>query len=49
VKKNSSVTGEIRLFSTQAAWTAWLEKNHHKPEGIWLRLAKKSSKLHSVT
>lgn len=41
--------GEIRLFATQAAWTAWLEKNHRKPEGIWLRLAKKGSGLRSVS
>lgn len=49
MKKNATVTGEIRLFPTQAAWASWLEKNHLKPEGLWLRLAKKGSGLHSVT
>jgi uncharacterized protein YdeI (YjbR/CyaY-like superfamily) len=49
VSKTNDVTGEIRLFASQAVWTAWLEKNHRKPEGIWLRLAKKDSGLRSVT
>jgi uncharacterized protein YdeI (YjbR/CyaY-like superfamily) len=49
VKKNTNgVVGEIRLFPTQAAWAAWLEKNP-KPEGLWLRLAKKGSGMQSVT
>ena len=39
----------IRLFASQAAWAAWLEKNHRKSEGQWLRLAKKDSELRSVT
>ncbi len=39
----------IRSFSTKAAWTAWLEKNHRQSNGLWLRLAKKESKLTSIT
>lgn len=39
----------IRLFATQADWAAWLEKNHHNPDGLWLRIAKKDSGLKSVT
>jgi uncharacterized protein YdeI (YjbR/CyaY-like superfamily) len=39
----------IRLFATQADWTAWLEKNHHHQDGLWLRIAKKDSGLKSVT
>lgn len=39
----------IRLFATQAAWAAWLEKNHRLSAGLWLRLAKKGSGLRSVT
>ena len=42
-------TEEIRLFSTQAAWAAWLAKNHRSSAGLWLRLAKKGSDLRSVT
>jgi uncharacterized protein YdeI (YjbR/CyaY-like superfamily) len=38
-----------RLFKDQSSWSAWLEKNHHKSNGIWLRLAKKNSGLRSVT
>ena len=38
-----------RLFKDQAAWTAWLEKNHSRSMGIWLRLGKKNSGLKSVT
>jgi uncharacterized protein YdeI (YjbR/CyaY-like superfamily) len=32
-----------RLFKNQAAWRAWLEKNHGDPEGVWLHIAKKNS------
>lgn len=39
----------IRLFATRAAWSEWLEKNHRKSAGLWLRLAKKGSGLRSVT
>jgi uncharacterized protein YdeI (YjbR/CyaY-like superfamily) len=32
-----------------STWTAWLEKNHRKSEGLWLRLAKKGSAIKSLT
>lgn len=38
-----------RLFKSQQAWAAWLEKNHLKSAGLWLRLAKKDSALRSVS
>jgi uncharacterized protein YdeI (YjbR/CyaY-like superfamily) len=38
-----------RLFKSQPAWAAWLEKNHLKSAGLWLRLAKKDSDLQSVS
>jgi uncharacterized protein YdeI (YjbR/CyaY-like superfamily) len=38
-----------RLFATQKDWATWLEKNHRKSGGLWLRLAKKGSTLRSVT
>jgi uncharacterized protein YdeI (YjbR/CyaY-like superfamily) len=48
--KTSAPAGDpIRRFATQAAWAGWLEKNHRKSEGLWLRLAKKGSGLRSVT
>jgi len=38
-----------RLFKTKDDWAGWLEKNHRKSSGLWLRLAKKDSGLRSVT
>lgn len=51
VKKVGGTTaeGEARLFKNQSAWSAWLDKNHRRSSGIWLRLAKKNSGLKSVT
>jgi uncharacterized protein YdeI (YjbR/CyaY-like superfamily) len=39
----------IRLFPSPDAWRAWLDSNHLKSEGLWLRLAKKGSGLRSVS
>jgi uncharacterized protein YdeI (YjbR/CyaY-like superfamily) len=39
----------VRLFKSKQDWAAWLEKNHHKSAGLWLRLAKKDSGLRSVS
>lgn len=39
----------MRFFADREAWDAWLEKNHRKREGLWLRLAKKGSGKRSVT
>ena len=36
-------------FKSAAAFRAWLTKNHHKPEGIWLRIFKKDSGQQTVT
>jgi uncharacterized protein YdeI (YjbR/CyaY-like superfamily) len=38
-----------RLFKNQAAWHAWLEKNHEDPDGIWLHFAKKGAGAVTVT
>jgi uncharacterized protein YdeI (YjbR/CyaY-like superfamily) len=32
-----------KLFKNQAAWHAWLEKNHGDPDGLWLHFAKKGT------
>jgi len=40
---------EIKAFKSKEAWAAWLEKNHRKNPGLWLRLAKKGSPLQSVS
>lgn len=42
-------TQDIRLFSTPKSWETWLEKNHAKSTGLWVRLAKKDSGLKSIT
>ncbi|WP_211451253.1 YdeI/OmpD-associated family protein [Collimonas antrihumi] len=39
----------IQLFDQQKDWAAWLNKNHGKSPGIWLRLAKKNSDRGSVS
>ena len=49
MKTRSKTSEPIRLFASQSAWAVWLEKNHRKSEGLWLRLAKKDSGLRSVT
>ena len=38
-----------RLFKSKQDWATWLDKNHRKSSGLWLRLAKKDSGLRSVT
>ena len=35
-------------FRRKSAWTKWLEKNHEKSSGVWLRLAKKNSGVKSI-
>lgn len=49
MKPKSGKVDQIRLFARQAAWAAWLEKNHRNSSGLWMRLAKKGSALRSVT
>jgi uncharacterized protein YdeI (YjbR/CyaY-like superfamily) len=50
VKSRNAVAADpVCLFATQAAWAAWLEKNHRTSQGLWMRLAKKGSSLRSVT
>jgi uncharacterized protein YdeI (YjbR/CyaY-like superfamily) len=39
----------VRLFKSKQDWASWLEKNHRKSAGLWLRLAKKDSGLRSVS
>jgi len=40
---------DIYLFADAKSWREWMEKNHTRPDGIWLRLAKKGSSKMSVT
>jgi uncharacterized protein YdeI (YjbR/CyaY-like superfamily) len=39
----------VVLFKTPAAWEAWLAKHGSASAGVWLRLAKKSAALQSVS
>lgn len=45
----SSKDTPIKAFSTQQKWREWLEKNHSKADGIWLRVFKKDSGKKTVT
>jgi uncharacterized protein YdeI (YjbR/CyaY-like superfamily) len=49
VKTNTPDGSPVRLFKSKQDWAAWLEKNHRKGTGLWLRLAKKESGLRSVS
>lgn len=39
----------IMPFASADAWERWLSKHHGDPGGVWLKLAKKTSGIHSVT
>ena len=45
----TAVDSPIMLFKSKEDWTAWLEKRHRQSPGLWLRLAKKGSRLQSLT
>jgi uncharacterized protein YdeI (YjbR/CyaY-like superfamily) len=49
VKTNAPDGSPARLFKSQQDWAGWLEKDHRKRTGLWLRLAKKDSLLRSVS
>jgi uncharacterized protein YdeI (YjbR/CyaY-like superfamily) len=49
VKTNAPDGLPVRLFKSRQEWAAWLMKNHRKSTGLWLRLAKKGSRLRSVS
>jgi uncharacterized protein YdeI (YjbR/CyaY-like superfamily) len=38
----------ILTFKTKKAWGSWLEKNHGKSSGVWLRFARKTSEKKSL-
>lgn len=39
----------VKPFATQSAWERWLERNHERQDGIWVKFAKKDSGVRSVT
>jgi uncharacterized protein YdeI (YjbR/CyaY-like superfamily) len=38
-----------RLFKSKEDWAKWLDKNHRKSAGVWVRIAKKGAPEGSVT
>jgi uncharacterized protein YdeI (YjbR/CyaY-like superfamily) len=38
-----------KAFTTQEKWREWLEKNHSRADGVWLRVFKKDSGKKTVT
>ena len=49
MKAKTPEDAPARLFKSKRDWAAWLDKNHRKSAGLWLRLAKKGSPLRSVS
>jgi len=47
--KANMADSPTRLFKSKKDWTAWLEKNHGRSAGIWVRLGKKGSGVKSVS
>jgi len=39
----------IAPFASRKAWVAWLEEQHNKSDGLWLKIAKKGSGIETVT
>jgi uncharacterized protein YdeI (YjbR/CyaY-like superfamily) len=39
----------IMPFASQSAWAKWLEANHEKSAGVWLKIAKKDAGIPTVT
>ncbi|HJP84855.1 MAG TPA: YdeI/OmpD-associated family protein [Gemmatimonadaceae bacterium] len=48
VKAKNDAT-PVRAFKTQQDFERWLEKNYQKPEGVWIRFARKSSGIKSIS
>src|SRR5262245_21115672 len=38
-----------KLFTTSSVWERWLEKNHDRSRGLWLKLAKRNTGTSSVS
>jgi uncharacterized protein YdeI (YjbR/CyaY-like superfamily) len=39
----------VASFASREAWREWLEREHERSDGLWLKLAKRGSGLESVT
>lgn len=49
VRRQKGDDSPIRLFKCKEERASWLERQHRNSSGVWLRLAKKGSKLESLT
>lgn len=38
-----------KLFATSGAWERWLERNHDRAPGVWLKIARRESGASSIT
>ena len=38
-----------KRFATSSAWERWLEQNHRRARGVWLKIAKREAGVSSVT
>jgi uncharacterized protein YdeI (YjbR/CyaY-like superfamily) len=49
-RASASPAALLRLsFADAQAWSSWLRKHHDSSTGLWLQLAKKGARVHSVT
>jgi uncharacterized protein YdeI (YjbR/CyaY-like superfamily) len=48
-KPIASINLDTLLFKNEKGWAAWLGKNYDRSPGVWLKIAKKESKLHTVS
>src|SRR2546428_9153112 len=48
-KARDSALSPIRGFKTQKDFASWLDKNHDRSSGLWVRIAKKGSGIKSLT
>ena len=42
-------SSRIRAFRSQKEFETWLDKNHSRTEGLWIRFARKASGIKSIT
>ena len=49
VSTRRAIDPSEELFRNKEDWAAWLDRNHRESTGLWLQIAKKGSKLQSVT
>jgi uncharacterized protein YdeI (YjbR/CyaY-like superfamily) len=49
VSTRRAIDSPTKLFTNKEDWAAWLDRNHRESTGLWLQIAKKGSKFHSVT